>query len=176
MITSTEAPPSPTLLSTSTESSRYDVPNENNTMNASNVMDVNKMDSTIRSVDMEHVRAVLSHGPCRFALDAEIERSIKEQIHSLTMEEKMCYDNLKCKWEEIYKPFNDYMYLRFARCSPGPIKFQEKFAWTVMLQYNRKYDTIRCINSNNYIEKQLLTKVSPTSTKVSCHGSTWEFF
>ena len=54
------------------------------------------------------------------------ERSIEEQLASLTEEEKKCVDNLKASWEakNPTETFSDEMYLRFARCSPGKTKSQ----------------------------------------------------
>ncbi len=46
------------------------------------------------------------------------------------------------------------MYLRFARCSPGPKKFNAKTAWKVMKNFDRKYLTLQATD----MEDQLLTK------------------
>lgn len=106
---------------------------------------------------MDIIQKELGHGPARFVVTKQ-ERSIQEQIDSLSMEERMCFHNLKVKWEEEPSnvPFHDEWYLRFARCSPGGMeKYNEKSAWNVMLKFNRRYDTLRC----SHIEKQLYTKV-----------------
>jgi hypothetical protein len=95
-------------------------------------------------------------GPQRFAPTGE--RSIEEQIQSLTEAERGCFDNLKEKWAAKYpdQPFSDQMILRFARCSPGTEKFNEAASWKVMKKFDRKYLTLKAAS----MEEQLLSKVS----------------
>jgi hypothetical protein len=118
-------------------------------------------DAALLYIDRVVVQDELGYGPSRFAIDITQQHSIHDQLLHLSMEEKMCYDNLKCKWEEAYKPFpyNDW-YLRFAKCSPGPDKFNESTAWNVMLHFNRKYSSITQFNIQT-VEEQLWKKVRP---------------
>jgi hypothetical protein len=107
--------------------------------------------------NIQTIRKEIGNGPCRFA-PSLTERTLQEQIDLLSMEEKMCFHNLKIKWEENAdsEPFiSDDWYLRFARCSPGPTKYNEKSAWIVMSKFNRKYDKLTA----ELLEQQLLTKV-----------------
>lgn len=104
-------------------------------------------------IDFVAARKELGDGPMRFAPTEE--RSIQEQIASLTETEKKCFDNLKAKWEKNYEPFSDEMYLRFARCSPGREKFNEKSAFKVMKNFPRRYLELNAVE----LEKQLATKV-----------------
>ena len=94
-------------------------------------------------------------GPQRFA-PAVGERTIEEQIASLSSTEKECFDTLKSKWNEKYpdQPFTDAMILRFARCSPGMEKFNEKAAWKVMKKFDRRYLHLKAAG----MEDQLLSK------------------
>jgi len=98
--------------------------------------------------------ASLSDGPMRFA--PKDERSLEEQLAALTPEEKECFDSLKQKWEEKHpeEKFSDEMYLRFARCSPGTKKFNEKAAWKVMKKFDKHYLEVKAAD----LEQQLLTK------------------
>lgn len=104
-------------------------------------------------IDFDDARKELGDGPMRFAPTEE--RSIEEQIASLNEAEKKCFDNLKAKWEKTYEPFSDEIYLRFARCSPGKEKFNEKSAFIVMKSFPRRYLELNAMK----IEKQLATKV-----------------
>jgi hypothetical protein len=104
-------------------------------------------------IDFEVAHKQLGDGPMRFAPTGE--RSIAEQIAALTEAEKQCFDNLKAKWEKTYEPFSDEMYLRFARCSPGKEKFNEKTAFKVMKSFPRRYLELNATD----LEKQLATKV-----------------
>lgn len=94
----------------------------------------------------------LPEGPMRFAPKGE--RSIQEQIDALTEAEKACFDNLKKKWEKDGEPFSDEMYLRFARCSPGTKKFNEKASWKVMKKFEKRYLDLKAAD----LEKQLASK------------------
>ena len=102
---------------------------------------------------LDKARRELGNGPLRFA--AEGERSTEEQIAALTVAEKKCFDSLKSKWEEKHSPFSDDMYLRFARCSPGKEKFNEKASMRVMKQYDKRYLRLTAAD----LEEQLLSKV-----------------
>jgi hypothetical protein len=81
----------------------------------------------------------LGPGPMRFAPTDE--RSVEEQIASLSKKEKECVGLLKRKWEEAHPdtPFSDGMYLRFARCSPGSKKFNFNASWKVMKKFDHRY-------------------------------------
>lgn len=96
----------------------------------------------------------LGPGPLRFA--AKGERSIGDQIASLSTDQKQCFDNLKTRWKERYpdKPLSDEMILRFARCSPGRNKFNERSAWNVMQRFDRRY----LVLTASRLEPQLLSK------------------
>jgi hypothetical protein len=96
-------------------------------------------------------------GPERFAPSKD-ERTIQEQIEDLSTEEKECFDNLKKKWSEKYPDdkdlFEDEMILRFAYCSPGTQKFNEKASWKVMKNFDKRFLNLKAAD----LEKQLLTK------------------
>jgi hypothetical protein len=113
-------------------------------------------------IDFVTARKELGDGPMRFAPTGE--RSIAEQIAALTEAEKKCFDNLKEKWEKTYEPFSDEMYLRFARCSPGKEKFNEKTAFKVMKSFPRRYLELNAID----LEKQLATKVIHVFSCFAC--------
>jgi len=96
-------------------------------------------------------------GPERFAPSKD-ERTIQEQIASLTTEEKECFDNLKAKWnkgtsDDSYQ-LDDKMILRFAYCSPGSEKFNEKASWKVMGKFDRQFLKLKAVD----LEQQLLSK------------------
>lgn len=90
---------------------------------------------------------------------------------SLTPEERGAVDTLKTTWEtqtKVPHEFDDAMYLRFARCSPGPKKFNPETAWKVMKKYDVRYLTLNAAD----LEAQLLTKtlfVPPNLTSVDGH-------
>lgn len=94
-------------------------------------------------------------GPQRFAPSKE-ERTIQEQLANLTKEEKECFDYLKQKWDKKHpgEPFTDEMILRFAYCSPGTTKFNQKTSWKVMKKFDRKFLGLKASD----IEDQLLSK------------------
>lgn len=94
----------------------------------------------------------LAEGPLRFA--PKNERTTQEQLDSLTESEKECFTNLKTKWEEKNDAFSDELYLRFARCSPGKEKFNEKASWKVMKKFDKHYLDVKAAD----LEKQLATK------------------
>ena len=100
--------------------------------------------------------AFLDPGPLRFQPSSE-ERSIQEQIDALTVEERRCFDGLKEKWQQQKDsfPLSDAMILRFARCSPGKTKFNEKAAWKVMKRFDQRYLNLSAAS----LEQQLLTQV-----------------
>ena len=93
--------------------------------------------------------------PERFAPSKD-ERTIEEQIAGLSKEEKECFDNLKAKWANKYPdlPLGDKMILRFSYCSPGAKKFNEKTAWKVMKNFDRRFLTLTAVD----LEKQLKSK------------------
>jgi hypothetical protein len=95
-------------------------------------------------------------GPLRFAPSDE-ERSLQAQLDALTDAERTCLDHLKSKWQAQYPqtPLSDAMVLRFARCSPGATKFNEKAAWKVMKHFDMRYLTLTASS----LESQLLSKV-----------------
>jgi hypothetical protein len=92
-----------------------------------------------KKINYDLIEKELADGPFRFA--PKDERSVEEQIASLTPDEKQCFNSLKEKWEQKHpeSPFSDYMYLRFARCSPGTKKFQEKASFKVMKKFDKRY-------------------------------------
>ena len=105
------------------------------------------------SPDFDALSKKLGEGPMRFSPIGE--RSIEEQIAALTPEEKECFDTLKTKWErKITHSYSDEMILRFARCSPGVKKFNDKAAMKVMLKFNPGYLELTAA----VMEKQLLSK------------------
>lgn len=86
------------------------------------------------------------------------ERTIEEQIAALTTDEKACFDALKSRWNAQKKKPHDYsdeMILRFARCSPGAKKFNEKTAWKVMHKFDARYYLDLTATE---LEQQLLSK------------------
>jgi hypothetical protein len=97
----------------------------------------------------------LGPGPMRFFPKGE--RSIQEQREALDEAEKKCCDDLKKKWQQKYPklPFSDEMFLRFARCSPGSKKFNEKESWKVMKKFDHRF---LCLSAEG-LEGQLLSKV-----------------
>mmetsp|Transcript_33925 Transcript_33925/g.50652 ORF Transcript_33925/g.50652 Transcript_33925/m.50652 type:complete len:275 (-) Transcript_33925:339-1163(-) len=102
----------------------------------------------------QDLKESLGDGPCRFAPVGE--KSFSEQLASLSTEERACYDELKSRWEKKDRGFvyPDEMYLRFARCSPGPEKFNAKAAWKVMKNYDSRYLGLTAAS----MEKQILSK------------------
>jgi len=86
------------------------------------------------------------------------ERTVQEQIASLTTKEKKCFDNLKAKWNsgtaDDFFELDDEMILRFAYCSPGSEKFNEKASWKVMEKFDRRFLKLKAVD----IEHQLLSK------------------
>jgi len=85
------------------------------------------------------------------------ERTVEEQMTSLSPDERKVVLTLKQKWEsqsKIPHELNDAMYLRFARCSPGPHKFNADTAWKVMKKYDGRYLRLKAED----LEEQLLTE------------------
>lgn len=111
----------------------------------------------------------LGDGPMRFA--PKDERSTEEQVQSLTPAEKECFDNLKTKWEEKNpdEPFSDEMYLRFARCSPGKTKFNEKASWKVMKKFDRHYLDLKAADLEKQLASKTLFPVPGLKTKEGGH-------
>jgi len=92
----------------------------------------------------------------RFA-PSKNERSIQDQISGLTTEEKKCFDNLKAKWNETFSKdyqVDDEIILRFAYCSPGEKKFNEKASWRVMENFDKRFLNLKAVD----LEQQLLSK------------------
>jgi hypothetical protein len=126
---------------------------------------------------LARMRKELGEGPMRFAPKFK-ERSIAEQIKALPLEQRVCLENVKTKWETKYcstpaagsgespaaaqaqQPFTEDMYLRFCRCSPGPEPFQERNALKVMKKYERRYQHLTARD----LKEQLLTKVSQAAS------------
>ena len=109
-----------------------------------------------KSCDLISLEKELGPGPMRFAPIQE--RTIEEQIRALSPSERKCFDALKSKWEKKMSnqpPFTDEMYLRFARCSPGTQKFNDKASWKVMKKFDQRYIHLTAEG----LEKQLLSKV-----------------
>jgi hypothetical protein len=90
-------------------------------------------------LNLADAHKTLGNGPMRFALIGE--RSVKEQVDALDATERGCFDTLKKNWEEKHpdSPFADEIYLRFARCSPGAKKFNEKSAFKVMQKFDKRF-------------------------------------
>ena len=107
-----------------------------------------------KTINYDVVEKEVTEGVFRFA--PKDERSVQEQINSLSTDEKACFDALKSKWEAKHPeaPFSDFMYLRFARCSPGTKKFNEKAAWKVMKKFENRYLELTAES----LESQLATK------------------
>jgi len=102
----------------------------------------------------------LETGPEQFAPSKE-ERTIAEQIAGLSKEQRTCFDNLKIKWKAKYpgdddskQHFDDAMILRFAYCSPGSQKFNEKAAWKAMKNFDFRFLSLNAAG----LEQQLLSK------------------
>ena len=106
-------------------------------------------------LDFNALEKQLGPGPMRFTTKGE--RSLEEQLASLTESERQCFDSLKQKWNDKHPetPFSDEMILRFARCSPGKKKFQKDASWKVMKKFNQRYLTLKAES----MESQLLSKV-----------------
>jgi hypothetical protein len=112
-------------------------------------------DKPQQDLDLNSLQAELGDGPMRFAPHGE--RTLQEQLDTLTDEERKCIETLKQKWHTNHpdQPFSDEMYLRFARCSPGIKKFNAKASEKVMKKFNRRYITLTASS----LEDQLLSKV-----------------
>lgn len=106
---------------------------------------------------MASATVTLTVGQERFAPSKE-ERTIEEQIADLSTDEKVCFDNLKSKWNQkfpdISEQFDDEMILRFAYCSPGTKKFDEKASWRVMKNFDRRFLNLTVVE----LEEQLISK------------------
>lgn len=85
------------------------------------------------------------------------ERSLEEQLASLTLAQRACVFALKTKWEEEEdeeKAYPEAFYLRFARCCPGR-PFDYPAALKAMRRFPHRYLQTSICNMTN----QLLTKV-----------------
>ncbi|KAL7569205.1 hypothetical protein ACA910_016763 [Epithemia clementina (nom. ined.)] len=135
-----------------TSSSKNSDDDDNNNNNNNNNEDGDE-DGTTTEPRFANTES-LGPGPNRFA--AEGERPISEQIASLSADERQCFDNLRIRWKALHpdRPYSDEMYLRFARCSPGKTKFNEKTAWRVMNRFDRRY----LVLTASRLESQLLSK------------------
>lgn len=113
-----------------------------------------KEDTVMLYVNQDIIREELGYGPCRFAIDTNQQRSVYEQLDDVTMEERMCYDNIKCYWEEKYPalPTIDW-YLRFAIC----YRYQQKRAWKAMIHFLHHYSHVLQLKISS-IERQIWTK------------------
>jgi len=107
---------------------------------------------------MASTTAQVTTGPERFA-PSEDERTIQDQLAGLTADEKKCFDNLRAKWNEKTSddsyPLDDNMILRFAYCSPGEKKFDEKASWKVMEKFDKRFLNLKAAAG---LEQQLLSK------------------
>jgi len=65
------------------------------------------------------------------------QRSIEEQINSLNKEERECFDELRSFWDndKMDVKYDDFQILRFARCSPGKLKFNVNQSKKTMMNY-----------------------------------------
>ena len=109
----------------------------------------------------------LGDGPLRFA--PKNERTIQEQMDALSDSEKQCVQALKTKWEEKNEPFPDDMYLRFARCSPGTKKFNEKASLKVMKKFDRRYLDLTAAELEPQLASKTLFPVPGLKTKDGDH-------
>lgn len=115
----------------------------------------------------QEINEDLGAGAARF-LSVD-EKTFDEQLNALTKEQRSCYDALKKLWEERVadklakgekskhsdiQVFPDYMYLTFARCSPGATKFNANTAFKVMKNYDQRFLKMNATT----LEKQLKTK------------------
>lgn len=92
------------------------------------------------------------------------ERTVEQQLASLSLSQRACVCKLKSQWEEYdggKHVFPDDWYLRVARCSPGD-PFTFKSAWKVMKRFECHYFDLQM----SKMEKSVLTKVSMHSAKV----------
>jgi hypothetical protein len=105
---------------------------------------------------MDQLQECLGPGPLRYAPSRD-ERPVNEQLASLTRKELRCVENLQKLWEARNPdtPFSAEMYLRFARCSPGKVKFNQKTAWNLMKKFNHDYLSLTA----EALEQQLDSKV-----------------
>jgi hypothetical protein len=88
------------------------------------------------------------------------ERTVKQQLASLSLSQRACVAQLKSQWEEYdggKNGFPDDLYLRFARCSPGN-PFNIKSAWKVMKRVECRYFHLQM----SKVEKSVLAKVTCT--------------
>jgi hypothetical protein len=110
--------------------------------------------------DFDALEKELGPGPMRFSTQGE--RTLAEQLASLSESERDCFVQLKEKWEKEHSDkhadlfFSDAMYLRFARCSPGTKKFSMKASYKVMKKFDHRYLTLKASS----MESQLLSKAS----------------
>jgi hypothetical protein len=94
------------------------------------------------------------------------ERTVKQQLASLSLSQSACVAKLKSQWEEYdggKTVFPDDLYLRFARCSPGN-PFNVKSAWKVMKRVECRYFALEM----SKMEKSVLSKVSMQCVKLCC--------
>jgi hypothetical protein len=82
------------------------------------------------------------------------ERSVEDQINTLSSTERACLRLIKKRWQENNAAgFTEQMYLRFARSSPVH-PFHVKATLKAMSKYSRRYDAL----SASLLEKQLRSK------------------
>jgi hypothetical protein len=114
----------------------------------------NNTKSASGQVDILELRKLLTTGQMRFA-PLRQERSIRAQIQGLSQEGLACFVHLKATWETWFPndPYDDEMYLRFSRCSPGK-PFDEISAWKSMKHFDRRYSGLTA----SALEFQLRTK------------------
>jgi len=121
------------------------------------------------TLDGNDLTKALGEGPLRFL--AAGERSTAEQLASLTDEERACVDGLREKWEKSHpdEPFDDAMYLRFARCSPGKNKFRKDASYKVMKKFDRRYLTLTAGGMEDQLRSKTLFPVPGLKSKEG-HG------
>lgn len=119
--------------------------------------------------EIKRIRAELGPGPARF-LPTQPERSIQEQLSSLSLEDRDCLDILKAKWlkrglelrnrkngQKSMMPLNlsDAWFLRIARNNTGDDgQFNVQQSWAALKKLNARYLTFKVDD----LEDQLMTK------------------
>ena len=115
-----------------------------------------KKDASESNDDVAELEFLPSSGPDRFDY-RKGQRSIDDQIASLSEQQRECVENLKKRWEAENPdlPFSSEMYLRFARNSPGQRTFNEKASWVTMKNFDHRFLSLTA----EALEEQLSTKV-----------------
>jgi hypothetical protein len=110
--------------------------------------------------ELVEMREVLSEGPMRFA-PALPERSIEEQLLSLSDKERECFEALSDAWDARYplEGLSDELVLRYARNSPGTERFDKKSAWKGMALLHKHASVVKQLSLTvANMEEQIMTK------------------